>query len=407
SPSDGKYSRGSSTTSQSDDSRKQKLALASAPVKNPKKVTCYKCGKQGHYAFARPSKKDVKGNSPVTLSPRPDPSVVSSSEGVTPSNAVSLQISHSLLTSYIRVLPNDPDGAGEVGRVALDTMSSVNLITASLSQRLGCSIKGDSTSLTSLGSTSSPGKVTTIRVFIPIKGIIELRCLVVSEDVLKQSCDCDLLVGFRDLSRIGVKVTFPQYCAATADIDTPLSTLTRVAIDYLQSRVGIWTPLLGAPKFNGRLRPISGRDHADMPQQKWVFEVSWAANTQLSDDSHVHDFSVGLLQKLSPQQRSEFWGEIAKFRENGWWFEVPPPDAEIITPAVCTFPVCQDPSKSTRVRPCSDCRILNRTLFSSSYCGRTVGGMVDIIRSRYRPHYEVWFLDLEKAFLKLHIEGNK
>ncbi|KAF4692612.1 hypothetical protein FOZ60_013093 [Perkinsus olseni] len=320
------------------------------------------------------------------------------------------QITHSLLTSHLRVLSEKPEGVDEVVSVALDTMNSVNLVTVSLAQRLGCSISSDLTRLTSLGNQSSPGKATDIRLFIVGKGIVSLHCLVVADDALEQSCDCEVLVGFRDLDRIGAHVTIPRSVEAPASTDVSWSVLESSATDYLRSRVNVWVPLVGAPNFSARLRPISPSDQSDTSEQKWVFEVSWASTSSSSTAAppgKVHDFSPGLLAKLSAEAQKEYWGEIQKFRDNGWWLDSLPSNAEVISPPVCTFPVCQGLLKSTRIRPCSDCRVLNRTLCSASYCGKTVGAIASIVRARYRPQYDVCFMDLEKAFLRLHIQSPK
>ncbi|KAF4721204.1 hypothetical protein FOZ63_012201, partial [Perkinsus olseni] len=224
------------------------------------------------------------------------------------------QITHSLLTSHLRVLSEKPEGVDEVVSVALDTMNSVNLVTVSLAQRLGCSISSDLTRLTSLGNQSSPGKATDIRLFIVGKGIVSLHCLVVADDALEQSCDCEVLVGFRDLDRIGAHVTIPRSVEAPASTDVSWSVLESSATDYLRSRVNVWVPLVGAPNFSARLRPISPSDQSDTSEQKWVFEV--------------HDFSPGLLAKLSAEAQKEYWGEIQKFRDNGWWLDSLPSNAE-------------------------------------------------------------------------------
>ncbi|EER02352.1 hypothetical protein Pmar_PMAR006674 [Perkinsus marinus ATCC 50983] len=253
------------------------------PSKKP--VTCYRCGREGHFAYACPSRKDSKSDSSVELTPRPNVNKLSA-KGVTPSTAVSLQITHSLLTSHLRVLAEQPNCEDEVVRVAFDTMSSVNLLTVSLAQRLGCSIISDETRLTSLGNQSSPGKATNVRFFIVDKGIVKLHCLVVDDDALQRSCDCEALVGFRDLERIGVQVSTPRSVHAPAPTDAPWSLLESTAVDYLHSKLNQWCPLVGAPLFSSRLRPLSSTDHA---------------TSTSAASGRVHDFSPGLLAKLSTE----------------------------------------------------------------------------------------------------------
>lgn len=237
------------------------------PVKKP--VRCYRCNQTGHYAYQCPTRNS--GKLPTLLHSRSNRD--DSSAEVNLGTAVSLQISHSLLTTQVEVVSEKLQGSDEDSidschetvKAALDTMSSMNIVSAALVHRLGLSMRDDSTQLTSLGSCDIPGKGTSLRISVKGKGVITLYCLVLEEGRLEKSCQCELLVGFRDLKRLGVSilVPFPAPIASPHSLEDQI----QVAKDYLRSVVGKWSPLAGAPNYRGRLRPVKPTDSLDTKQQ--------------------------------------------------------------------------------------------------------------------------------------------
>ncbi|KAF4647063.1 hypothetical protein FOL47_005143, partial [Perkinsus chesapeaki] len=108
-------------------------------------------------------------------------------------------------------------------------------------------------------------------------------------------------------------------------------------------------------------------DKKDHDRQIYKYVVTWP-------DDHVplkeradnrgggaYDYSYSILNNLDKSQREEFQAEITNYIKKGWW-ERPSEsesDRELLG-NVCTFPVAQSALKTTKVRPCTDCRALNK-----------------------------------------------
>ncbi|KAF4742091.1 hypothetical protein FOZ63_028838, partial [Perkinsus olseni] len=382
------------------EARSTPVTPASRSMKKP--VRCYRCNKIGHYAYQCPTRNSSKSLDSVSLPVDRDDSSVE----LKPRTAVSLQINHSLLTSRVEVLSEKHQGSSETVKVALDTMSSTNIVSQALVARLGLLIRDDPTELSSLGTRGVPGKGTVLRISVKGKGVVTLYCLVLEEGNLERSCQCELLVGYRDLKRLGVSILVPS--PAPVLPAHSLEDQIEVAKDYLRSVVGKWFPLEGAPAYHGRLRPVKKTDSLDTKEQCWIYEVDWDECKDVkSSSSAVYDYSVGLIAGLPPHARTQFRDEIKNFCDKKWWFTQLQPHHKVIRPPAVTFPVIQGAYKSTPCRPCSDLRPTNRLLPKASYCGRPVGDIIDMVRCRYRSHHDFLFLDLSKAFLRLHLGGDK
>lgn len=72
-------------------------------------------------------------------------------------------------------------------------------------------------------------------------------------------------------------------------------------------------------------------------------------------------------------------------------------------PSIITFSLAQGAWKSTKVRPCSDARGLNRHLPPGSYNGLTIQQIAMAACLRWKNHYKGVFLDLSKAFYRCRL----
>ncbi|KAF4648418.1 hypothetical protein FOL47_003227, partial [Perkinsus chesapeaki] len=275
----------SQATSKSDAVRDEQQKSVKKPIQ------CYRCGQVGHYAYKCPQKQSKSDSTSGTLA------------NLTPNSAVFLQISQSLLTSRYQVI-SEKHQLDQTVTVALDTMSSTNIVSLALVKRLGCDLRDDPTQLKSLGNSEVPGKGTDIRLLVKSKGIVSLYCLVVAENALEGSCGCELLVGYKDLPRLGVSIIVPS--PAPEKAADSLDEQIAVAKQYLSSNVGKWFRLDGAPSYRARLRPTKPTDNLDTPEQCWVYEVDWDER--------------GLIAGLSGDVRTKFRDEIDAFCKKKWWF---------------------------------------------------------------------------------------
>ncbi|KAF4646903.1 hypothetical protein FOL47_005503, partial [Perkinsus chesapeaki] len=185
---------------------------------------------------------------------------------------------------------SQPISRSESVRVALDSMSSVNLCSRSLSKDLKCITYKDTTAVRSLHASSIPGLATTLRVISPDGVIALIRTLVVDDEQLKES-GCKLLIGYPDLERIGVVVRLPQPdphlsggLLASQDI------LNQAALTALRQHVDEWRSLPGAPTYLARLRPIIGGETKDEPEQQYVYELLVPPSATTSETTHKKQF---------------------------------------------------------------------------------------------------------------------
>ncbi|KAF4702621.1 hypothetical protein FOZ62_019430, partial [Perkinsus olseni] len=123
----------------------------------------------------------------------------------------------------------------------------------------------------------------------------------------------------------------------------------------------------------------------------------------------VYDYSVPLLQRLTEGQQQQFRKEIEDYKSHHWWEEVgdhTKGDKKSIGTA-CTFPVAQSIFKTTKCRPCTDCREINKYLPRASYDGFTIFEATALVRGRWNSSYTLAFLDLSKAFYRLRLGDEK
>ncbi|KAF4651241.1 hypothetical protein FOL47_000526 [Perkinsus chesapeaki] len=390
---------------------------------------CLRCGHTGHKV------RDC----PNAVSGSPGASVSSASEY--PKRDVALlsldsrtgKVSpQTLLTVPVRLInPHSVKGDSVPALAGLDTMSSVNLVESSLVRKLQCDLSDCPSHIRTVNGSVTAEASTFITVCLS-GYIAELPFVVVSG--LPR---VDLLVGHSWLPQLGVTFSIPKPHSEEGelrvrDLYSPVTDQIRAAEESLVGRLGDIHALPGAPHYFGRLRRArtiaNGEERADRlddPRQSMVYEVwcdtsSVANHRQKPKSGHnvpfpPADFSKPLIGKLSVGQQAQFRAELQTFIDKGWWAEVPPSVApELLRerydqtqspfryPAV-SFPIIQKAHKSTRCRLVTDCRQCNQFLAPASYEGFSVTDCISLIRANWRDCYALGFLDLSKAFYKVHL----
>ncbi|KAF4666525.1 hypothetical protein FOL46_003047 [Perkinsus olseni] len=395
---------------------------------------CFKCGQKGHLAKNCPKTTSTRNSNKNS---KDDDSTVKSIHITSASSAYSISV-ESVNNCGVGINPKRISNAlsivtgvisQSVGdhkytpvRAGIDSMSSVNLISDQIVEEVSLRTSPLSQSLTVKGLNGEVELVDSCEVYLTLRSYsAQIQCLVCSSAHLPASIN--VLIGRPSFPKLHIQLTIPGSAVdqrAPSDqlgIHRSLSSMKRAAEIALMSGMDNDVPLPGAPEYIGRIRKIQRDDVKDHPNQKLVYEVHW---TQGRTDSQklrpsqpakltVYDYSVPLLQKLTEGQQQQFRNEIEDYKSHHWWEEIDgytKPDKLTIGTA-CTFPVAQSIFKTTKCRPCTDCREINKHLPQASYDGYTIFEATALVRGRWDSSYTLAFLDLSKAFYRLRLGDKK
>ncbi|KAF4647251.1 hypothetical protein FOL47_004855, partial [Perkinsus chesapeaki] len=128
-----------------------------------------------------------------------------------------------------------------------------------------------------------------------------------------------------------------------------------------------------------------------------------------SKPSLSRDYSVNLIKSLTDEQRNAFEAEIQSYLDKSWWKKAPSStkaQSGFVYPPAVTFPVCQKAHKTTRVRPCSDQRSMNKVIPKGGYDGYSIQDLLELIRCRWAPSSRMIFMDLSKAFYRCRLHSD-
>jgi hypothetical protein len=146
------------------------------------------------------------------------------------------------------------------------------------------------------------------------------------------------------------------------------------------------------------LRRVPQTGQHDTKNQKFAFTVSWRVQAQSSGRGWD---SSGLIAKLTPSQREEWDKHVEVFTSSTWWRKT---NGDIRSARSTVFPVQQKETKTTRVRPCCDMRIVNSISPRVSAKISTVQDAVFSLRNCVEKHTKVIQVDLVKAFYRIHTQ---
>ncbi|KAF4706664.1 hypothetical protein FOZ63_019688 [Perkinsus olseni] len=427
----GQMSTRTNTTTRAHDSFKLPSAELTERQRNG---LCFKCGQKGHLAKNCPKTTSTRSGN---KSSKDDDSTVKSIHITSASSAYSISV-ESVNGSGVGINPKRVSNAlsivagvvsQNVGdhqytpvRVGIDSMSSVNLISDQIVEEASLLTSPLSQSLIVKGLNGEVELGDSCEVYLTLRGYsAQIQCMVCSRTHLPASID--VLVGRPSFPKLHIQLSIP---GGSVDRGAPndqlgihrsLSSMKQAAELALMSCMDSDLPLPGAPEYIGRIRKIQLDDVKDHPNQKLVYEVHW---TQSRMDSQklrpsqpaklkVYDYSVPLLQRLTEGQQQQFRKEIEDYKSHHWWEEVgdhTKGDKKSIGTA-CTFPVAQSIFKTTKCRPCTDCREINKYLPRASYDGFTIFEATALVRGRWNSSYTLAFLDLSKAFYRLRLGDEK
>ncbi len=144
------------------------------------------------------------------------------------------------------------------------------------------------------------------------------------------------------------------------------------------------------------LRRVAQSGQHDTKNQQFAFTVSWRVQAQSSGRGWD---SSGLLAKLTPSQREEWDTHVDVFTKSNWWKHTKGDHGSVRS---TVFPVQQKETKTTRVRPCCDMRIVNAISPRVSAKISTVQDAVFALRNCVEKHTKVIQVDLVKAFYRIY-----
>ncbi|KAF4653544.1 hypothetical protein FOZ61_008912 [Perkinsus olseni] len=429
---DGKRQRFEQSKAPQKELASAKLGLPAEVVKSRFEAgVCLGCGQSGHRV--RDCKNPVRGSSGVTVS-----SASAYSDRGVALMSLSASSMSALLTAPVKLINTNSSSEQYIAALAgFDTMSSVNLIDSDVTTRVECELVSETNTVRTI-----QGNVTAIaRTLSLVRAIIARTRLRVclggysadlSFAVVENLPAVQVLIGRPWLSELGVNVSLPEFATTTTprgDIFSTLSSQIQGAREALIGRLDKPQRLPGANRYYGRIRRLRAPgsseepDHPDHPDQTMAYEVWWDSavshkNSQRPERPSVPvDFSVPLINKLTEAQQAQFRSELQTFIDNGWWKEVPvrgvkaeweqsqlcdEPLSPLRHPAV-SFPIIQKAHKSTRCRLVTDCRYCNTFLPPASYEGWGVTDCIAYIRANWKDSFSLAFLDLSKAFYKVHL----
>jgi hypothetical protein len=161
---------------------------------------------------------------------------------------------------------------------------------------------------------------------------------------------------------------------------------------------------MGALQFSAgytvRLTPVRDDDR-DTGIQRYRFVISWEL-TDVNPGGKSWN-SQSLIDKLPEPLRQEWDKHVKHYQDHGWWKSDDRSGDFSRELAAVVFPVEQSDQKSTRCRPCTDFRRLNKISPTVSATTTSVADAAWTLRGLLTadPDMEIRQFDLEKAFYKI------
>jgi len=154
-----------------------------------------------------------------------------------------------------------------------------------------------------------------------------------------------------------------------------------------------------------RLRPRNIGEKQDTRGQEHIFEVSW---TLKEEPARAAWDSSQLIKNLSQNQKVEWDKHLDVFQNSQWWTKTQGKQGKMVS---TVFPVQQKETKTTKVRPCCDMRVVNAASPKVSARMSTVMEAVLSLRNQVSPGIQIKQVDLNKAFYRIRttirgVDGN-
>ncbi|KAF4650634.1 hypothetical protein FOZ61_000145 [Perkinsus olseni] len=178
-------------------------------------------------------------------------------------------------------------------------------------------------------------------------------------------------------------------------------------------------PLPDALKYTVQLKTLEELEHEeghdaavpDIPQQQYRFYIDWPEKVEKKRELE-RDYDVrsswrptGLIQRLSNAERKKWQEELSMYFNRHWWVDtgITVPNKESDTQFATCFPVVSLRKVTTPVRPCLDCRVINRQYPSAHNRRNSTHCAIQQLQGLLQPAWRVEQMDLSKAYYRLAI----